>query len=110
VTGRPAAGELAELTPRPATGPAAEQLVEVAVHAAAALADRHFQQRYPAAVPRRRLGPPRRMARRLEWKLLNGPKTRRLLRTASHRPAVRRLRVVIWSVLTRPNVPTRGAR
>jgi hypothetical protein len=110
VTGRHAAGEHAELARRPSTGPGAEQLLEVAVHAAAALADRHFQQRYPAAGPRRRLGPPRRMARRLGWKLLNGPRTRRLLRTASHRPAVRRLRVVIWSVLTRPNVTTPGAR
>ena len=109
VTGRHAAGEL-ELTRRPSPGPAAEQLLEVAVHAAAALADRYFQERYPAAGPRRRLGPPRQMARRLEWKLLNGPRTRRLLRTASHRPAVRRLRVVIWSVLTRPNVTTPGAR
>jgi hypothetical protein len=109
VTGRHAAGEL-ELTRRPSPGPAAEQLLEVAVHAAAALADRYFQERYPAAGPRRRLGPPRQMARRLGWKLLNGPRTRRLLRTASHRPAVRRLRVVIWSVLTRPNVSTPGAR
>jgi hypothetical protein len=109
VTGRHAAGEL-ELTRRPSPGPAAEQLLEVAVHAAAALADRYFQERYPAAGPHRRLGPPRLIARRLEWKLLNGPRTRRLLRTASHRPAVRRLRVIIWSVLTRPNVTTPGAR
>lgn len=124
-------GELDELLPRPVTGhhgtggpvprarrpdpgpdpgPTAEQLLEVAVHAAAALAGRYFQERYPAAVPRRRLGPPRQMARRLQWKLLNGPRMRRLLRKASHRPAVRRLRVVIWCVLTRPKVTTPGER
>jgi hypothetical protein len=110
VTARHAAGGAAEPARRPATGPTAEQLLEVAVHAAAALAGRHFQERYPAAAPRRRLGPPRQMARRLQWKLLNGPRARRLLRKASHRPAVRRLRVVIWCVLTRPDVTTPGAR
>jgi hypothetical protein len=115
VTGRHAAGELVEPAWRPLTGPTAEQLLEVAVHAAAALAGRHFQERYPAAAPRRRrLGSPQLMARRLQWRLLNGPRTRRLLRKASHRPAVRRLRVVIWCVLTRPNVttpaPVRGSR
>ena len=105
-TGRHASGGRAELARRPAGGPAAEQLLEVAVHAAAAFAGRQFQERYPAAAPRRRLGPPQQMARRLQWKLLNGPRTRRLLRQASHRPAVRRLRVAIWCVLTRPNVTT----
>jgi hypothetical protein len=110
VTGRHAAGEPIEPARRPPAGPTAEQLLEVAVHAAAALADRHFQERYPAAAPRRRLGPPRQMARRLQWKLLNGRRTRRLLCQASRRPAVQRLRVVIWHVLTRPNVTTPGAR
>jgi hypothetical protein len=108
VTGRHAAGGPLEPARGPASGPTAEQLLEVAVHAAAALAGRHFQQRYPAAAPRRRLGPPQQMARRLQWKVLNGPRMRRLLRNASHRPAVRRLRVVIWCVLTRPNVATPG--
>ena len=124
-------GELGELLPRPVTGhdgaggpvplarrpdpgpdpgPSAEQLLEVAVHAAAALADRYFQERYHAAAPRRSLGPSRQMARRLRWKLLNGPRMRRRLCRASHRPAVRRLRVVIWCVLTRPNMTSRGAR
>ena len=72
--------------PGPASGPTAEQLLEVAVHAAAALAGRHFQERYPAAAPRRRLGPPRQMARRLRWKVLNGPRTRRLLRNGQPSP------------------------
>jgi hypothetical protein len=115
VTGRHAAGEPVELQRWPAagqhaapTGLAAEQLLDTAVHAAAALAGRQFQQVHPAAVPRLRLGPPRQMARRLRWKVLNGPRMRRLLRNASHRPAVRLLRVVIWCVLTRPNATTPG--
>lgn len=37
-----------------------------------------------------------------EWTLLNGPTAKRMLRGASHRPAVRRLRVLIWRVLMRP--------
>ena len=110
VSGRHVAGGDLEPARRPAAGPTAEQLLDVAVHAAAALADRHFQERYPAAAPRRRLGPPQQLARRLQWKLLNGRRARRLLRKASHRPAVRRLRVVIWCVLTRPNVTTPRAR
>ncbi len=96
-TGRHAAGGPAELAQRPAAGPAAEQLLEVAVHAAAALAGRHFQERYPAAPPRRRLGPPQQMARRLQWKLLNGPRAKRLLRQGQPSPRGTRLRVAIWS-------------
>lgn len=111
-TGRHAAGGPAEPARQPHTGPhagpAAEQLLDTAVHAAAALAGRHFQDMHPASAPRRRLGPPQQMARRLQWKVLNGPRMRRLLRSASHRPAVRRLRVVIWCVLTRPNATTPG--
>ncbi len=57
-----------------------------------------------------RLGPPQQRARPLQWKLLNGRPARALmLRNASHRPAVRRLRVVIWCVLTRPDVTDPGA-
>ena len=110
VTGHHAAEEPAGVSRRPATAPTAEQLLEVAVHAAAALAGRHFQERYPPAAPRPDLGPPQQLARRLQWRLLNGPRIRRLLRKASHRPAVRRLRVVIWCVLTRPNVAAPGPR
>lgn len=108
VTGRHAAGEPVDLARWPAAGLAAEQLLDTAVHAAAALAGRQFRQIHPAPAPTRRLGPPRQMARRLQWKVLNGPRMRRLLRTASHRPAVRRLRVVIWCVLTRPNATAPG--
>jgi hypothetical protein len=115
VTGRHAAGEPVDLHRWPAArqhdgpaGLAADQLLDTAVHAAAALAGRQFQQIHPAPAPRRRLGPPRQMARRLQWKVLNGARMRRLLRNASHRPAVRRLRVVIWCVLTRPHATTPG--
>jgi hypothetical protein len=57
---------------------------------------------YPAAAPRPRLGGPRQMAGRLMRKALNGPRTRRALRSTSHIRAVRHLRVVIWRALVRP--------
>jgi hypothetical protein len=37
-----------------------------------------------------------------EWTLLNGPTAKRVLRGASHRPAVQRLRILIWRLLMRP--------
>ena len=103
-------GDLGELLPRPARGRYAESpgqlpeqlLVEAAVHAAAAFADRQYRQMYPAAAPRPRLGGPRQMAGRLMRKALNGPRTRRALRSTSHIRAVRQLRVVIWRALVRP--------
>ncbi|HEX9359119.1 MAG TPA: hypothetical protein VF933_35585 [Streptosporangiaceae bacterium] len=103
-------GDLAELLPPPRTGDFAESpgqlpehlLLEAAVHAAAAFADRQYRRMYPAATPRRRLRDPRMMAGRLTWRALNGPRVRRALRSASHLRAVRHLRVVIWRALVRP--------
>jgi hypothetical protein len=96
-------GDLGELLPQPVRGQYAESpgqladhlLLDTAVQAAAAFADRQFQERYQATVRRRRLGGPRQLARRLAW-------TRRALRSASHLRAVRHLRVVIWRALVRP--------
>ncbi len=101
-------GDLGELLPDTGTrhyaGPAdlpAEQLLDTAVTAAAALADRRYLERwYPAR--RQRPGGPRQMVSRLKWAALNGPRAKRMLRSASHLPAVRRLRVLIWCVLMRP--------
>jgi hypothetical protein len=106
------AGDLAELRPAaPAALPAAEQAAEpaelagqqlqAAVQAAVALAGRYYELRYPARTP-----PPRRSARQrasdVKWAVLNGRRVQRVLRRASHRPVVQRLRVIIWCVLTRP--------
>jgi hypothetical protein len=102
-------GDLHDLQPLPATShyvaPArlpADQLLEAAVHAAAALADHQYRESHPA---RRQTQPPRsprQTASKLEWTVLNGPWTRRVLRNASHLAPVRRLRVLIWCVLMHP--------
>jgi len=80
----------------------AELLLDTAVRAAAAFADRQYRQLRPAPRPRPRLGAPRQLAVRLVWRTLNGRRLTRALRQASHRPAVRRLRVAIWCALTHP--------
>ncbi len=111
-------GDLGELLPQPATGHQAESpdqladhlLLEAAVRAAAAFADRQYQAMYLAAAPRRTLGGPRQMARRLTWRALNGPGARRALRRASHLRTVRHLRVIIWRALVHPARQSPGAR
>jgi hypothetical protein len=111
-------GDLADLRPAeeagPHAGPAdqpaaqpAEPQLEAAVQAAVGLAGRYYQALYPA-----RQRQPHRSARQrgsdIKWAVLNGPRVRRVLRRASHRAAVRRLRVVIWCVLIRPGRGGRG--
>jgi len=80
----------------------ADQLLDAAVHAAAALADHHYEESRPAGRQPRQPRSPRQKASKLEWAVLNGPKTRRVLRNASHLAAVRYLRVLIWCVLVHP--------
>jgi hypothetical protein len=84
----------------PASQPAEEQL-DAAAQAVAALADRYFQARYPVRPPS-----PHRAARQrasdIKWAVLNGPRVRQVLRRASHHAPVQRLRVIIWCVLMRP--------
>jgi len=99
-------GDLGELLPRPATepyiGPAdqpTEQLLDAAVHAAAAMADRYYREMYLAAWQQPRQGGPRQMVNQLKQVIRS--RIGRVLRKASHRPVIRRLRVVIWCVLTR---------
>ena len=135
-------GDLAELIPQglagsyagPADQPA-EQLLDAAVHATAALlhelylAKSHPRERDPGEgrpgsarpgglrpgglrlsglrlsalrLSALRPGALRQTLSRWEWTVLNGPTAKRLLRGASHRPGVRRLRVIIWRVLMRP--------
>jgi hypothetical protein len=102
-------GDLGELWPQPVAGPyrgpadvPAEQVLDAAVAATAALTSQRYRDRYPAPRPRRRRGSPRQTAVRLEWTMLNGPRVRRVLRKRSHLRAVRRLRVLIWRVLLHP--------
>jgi hypothetical protein len=121
-------GDLGELVPRPASAsyaaPAdqpAEQLLDAAVQATAALLQHMYLERAtpagrpPVGRPRvgglglgglrvggLRVGALRQLLIQWEWTLLNGRTAKRMLRGASHRPAVRRLRILIWRVLMRP--------
>jgi hypothetical protein len=121
-------GDLGELVPRPASAsyaaPAdqpAEQLLDAAVQATAALLQYMYLEkatlagRPPVGRPQvgglglgglrvgaLRVGALRQLLIQWEWSLLNGPTAKRMLRGASHRPAVRRLRILIWRVLMRP--------
>jgi hypothetical protein len=110
-------GDLGELLPQPAAcryvppaGLPAGQLLETAVQATAALANHMYWESYPARQQRHRPRGPRQKISRLEWAVLNGPLTKRVLRNASQLVAVRRLRVVIWSALIHPgrHRPTPG--
>jgi hypothetical protein len=102
-------GDLGELLPQPAAGRyvlpselAADDLLDAALHAAAALADQQYQGRQPARQQRRRPRGLRQGFSQLKWMMLNGPWTKRVLRNASHVAAVRRLRIAIWRVLIHP--------
>ena len=102
-------GDLHDLVPAPATGryvaPAsvsAQQLLDAAVHAAAALADRQYQEGHPPSEQAQKPRGLRQRASKLEWTVLNGLWTRRVLRNTSHFATVRRLRVLIWCLLMHP--------
>lgn len=70
--------------------------------AAAALAERMYREKCPAPRQRKERRGLRRKASELEWTILNGPWTKRVLRIASRIRAVRRLRVAIWRLLMHP--------
>jgi hypothetical protein len=80
----------------------AQELLEAAVHAAAALADGQYRANQPAVRPEPRSSGLRQKVSQLEWTILNGSWTRHKLRNASHIALVRRLRVLIWRVLMHP--------
>ena len=103
-------GDLRDLLSLPASGryvaPSrlpANQLLNAAVHAAAALADYQYRESHPARHQPQQPRSLRQKASELEWAVLNGPWTRRVLRNASHLVPVRRLRVLIWCVLMHPS-------
>ena len=102
-------GDLRDLLSPPASGrhtaPAhlqADQLLDAAVQAAAALAGHQYRESRPALRQPRQPRSPRQKVSKLEWAVLNGTWTRRVLRNASHLAAVRYLRVLIWCVLMHP--------
>jgi hypothetical protein len=102
-------GDLDELRPLPPAGPyaapeasQADELLSAAVLGTAALTDWQYRERAPAASRREPLGGPRRVAKRLVWAVLNGSRTKHVLRTSSHRRTTRQLRIQIYRLLVRP--------
>jgi hypothetical protein len=114
-------GDLDELLPPPATGryvsPAslpAEQLLDAAMSATAALADRQYRGdiitsssdltvgMHPASGQAHKPGSARQAISRLGLVILKRSQVKRMLYTASRRPAVRNLRILTWRILTRP--------
>lgn len=102
-------GDLDEVLARPAAGrylrppdQPAEHVLGAAVAAAAAMAEQLYRQKYPAPRQRKEWRGLRQKASELEWTMLNGPWIKRVLRSASHIRAVRRLRVAIWRLLMHP--------
>jgi hypothetical protein len=102
-------GDLDELRPLPATGPyaapeasPADELLTAAVLGTAALTDWQYRERFSAKPKRQPLGGPQRAARRLVWGVLNGSRTKRVLRKSSHLRAARRLRIQIYRLLMHP--------
>jgi hypothetical protein len=102
-------GDLGELLPQPGTGRyvspsglAADQLLDAALQAAAALADHQYRKGHPGRQQRHRPRGLRQRLSDLEWAMLNGPRVKRVLRKASRLATVQRLRVAIWCVLIHP--------
>jgi hypothetical protein len=66
------------------------------------MADTHYQQIFAPKRKAERLGLRKRLSK-IEWDLLNGPTTKRMLRNVSTRSAARRVRVAIWRMLIHPS-------
>jgi hypothetical protein len=105
-------GDLNELRPRqhadPGASPAdqpAEQILDAAVQAAAALVVNQYRREYPAKP--RNGGGRGGMAGRIESAVASSPRLKRTVREISSRSAAaRRLRILVWRVLERSR--TRG--
>jgi hypothetical protein len=105
-------GDLDELRPRLVTGPgaspagqSADQMLDAAVAAAAALVVNQYRKEYPAK-PRNEGGRGG-LAGRVESAVAASPRLKRAVREVSSRSAaVRRLRILVWRVMERSR--TRG--
>jgi hypothetical protein len=106
-TGYDLIGDLDELRPAPVAGPRpspagqpVEQILDAAVHAAAALVVSQYHRAHPAARPQTSMGGHRGLAGRVESTVASSPRLTRTVRDLSSRyRAVRRLRVLAWRVL-----------
>jgi hypothetical protein len=98
-------GDLEELRPRPSAEPAmspsdqpAQEILDAAVEASAALVLNQYRKAYPAAKPQ----PGRGLAGRVESTVASSPRLKRTVRELSSRhSSVRRLRVLAWKALER---------
>jgi hypothetical protein len=105
-------GDLGELLRPPATeryiSPTrlpAEQLLDVALRATAALADHQYRGDIITSSSDLTVGmhpARRRPASRLGLAILKRSRVKRMLYQASDRPAIRNLRILVWRILTRP--------
>jgi hypothetical protein len=102
-------GDLDELRPPQVTEPRAspadqpaEQMLDAAVHAAAALVVSQYRKEYPAARPQTSPAGQGGLAGRVESTIASSPRLKRTVRDLSSRhPAVRRLRILAWQALER---------
>jgi hypothetical protein len=102
-------GDLEELRPRqsadPAVSPAglpADEVLDAAVAASAALVLNQYRKAYPAAKPQPGLGGLTGLAGRVESTVASSPRLKRTVRELSSRhSSVRRLRVLAWRALER---------
>jgi hypothetical protein len=105
-------GNLEELRPLPATGPAAspadqpaELVLDAAVHAAAAMVVNQYHRAHPAAKPQPSPDRQRGLVARVESTVASSPRLKRTVRELSSRfPVVRRIRIVAWRRLERRRV------
>jgi len=105
-------GDLGELLPPPATGRyvsptrlPAEQLLDVALRATAALADHQYRGDIITSSSDLTVGlhpARRRPVSRLGLAMLKRSRIKRTLYQASNHPTVRSLRILVWRILTRP--------
>ena len=105
-------GDLGELLPPPATERyvpptrlPAEQLLDVALRATAALADHQYRGDIITSGSDLTVGMNpgrRRPVSRLGLAILKRSRIKRMLYRASNRPTVRNLRVLVWRILARP--------
>jgi hypothetical protein len=105
-------GDLGELLPPPATeryvSPTrlpAEQLLDVALRATAALAEHQYHGDFITSSSDLTVGmhpAGRRPVSRLGLAILKRSRVKRMLYQSSDRPTVRTLRILVWRILTRP--------
>jgi hypothetical protein len=110
-------GDLEELRPQPITGPrpspsseSAEQVLDAAVAACAALVVTQFRRAHPAGRADAAGARPRGLVGRVESTVAGSPRVKNTVRELSRRyPAMRRLRILAWREMERRRARARGS-